>query len=64
MERMRVDVQAPKQRQDVRMIMDVVQVIQDDEEALARVAGSRVRRKQSIPAGWQQPRERTDGYWY
>ena len=36
----RVDVQAPEQRQEARMIMDVVQVIHDDEEALARVAGS------------------------
>src|SRR5258705_13037336 len=34
----RVDVQAPEQRQDARMIMDVVQVIHNDEEALARVA--------------------------
>src|ERR1700730_4053532 len=34
----RVDVQAPEQRQEARMIMDVVQVIHNDEEALARVA--------------------------
>src|SRR6266849_11128642 len=34
----RVDVQAPEQRQEARMIMDVVQVIHNDEETLARVA--------------------------
>src|SRR6266545_1894063 len=34
----RVDVQALEQRQEARMIMDIVQVIHNDEQALARVA--------------------------
>ena len=38
----RVDVQTPEQRQEARMIMDVVQVIHNDEEALARVAGAQL----------------------
>jgi hypothetical protein len=33
-----VDVQAAEHRQEARMIMDIVQVIHDDEEAFARVA--------------------------
>src|SRR5712692_11159425 len=33
-----VNVQAPEQGQEARMIMDVVQVIQNDEEALAWIA--------------------------
>ena len=33
-----MDVQAAEQSQEARMIVDIVQIIQDDEEALARVA--------------------------